>query len=72
MAAGNPSGFDPADFCGANVGVQTGTIQDDYIQAETENCEINVQRFDQQSAVTALTGGKIDDDDRLVGRCLRC
>lgn len=61
VAEGNPTGFDPADICGANVGVQTGTIQDDYIKAEAENCDISVQRFDQQSAVTtALTGGKID------------
>lgn len=62
VQAGNPSEFDPADLCDASIGVQTGTIQDDYIAQATADCDtVDVQRYDSQAAVTtALTGGKID------------
>lgn len=66
VAKGNPSGFDPANPCGAIVGVQTGTYQDtDLIPALNEKCpadnQMQVQQSEQQSDVTtALAGGKIE------------
>ncbi|WP_124054946.1 ABC transporter substrate-binding protein [Arcanobacterium ihumii] len=61
---GNPKKFDPKNPCGAIVGVQTGTIQDEEIDALNAKCpadkKIQIQRYNEQSAVTtALAGGKL-------------
>lgn len=64
VASGNPSEFDPDDLCGASIGVQTGTVQDDELKAmDFSSCdeEPDVQRYAEQSAVTtAVVGGKLD------------
>ncbi len=62
---GNPKKFDPASPCGKAVGVQTGTVQDESIDALNEKCpadkKIQIQRMEQQSSVTtAVVGGKVD------------
>lgn len=62
VTAGNTD-FDPTNICGTSVGVQTGTVQDEEIATLAESCDgdLDVQRYDQQSAVTtALVGGKFD------------
>lgn len=61
--AASGSQFDPNNICGATIGVQTGTYQDDMLAAKKEECggDLDIQRYDQQSAVTtALIGGKIE------------
>lgn len=65
VAAGNPSNVDPANVCGLVVGVQTGTSQDDYVQAlnegECTDNPVQIQRQDEQSRVTlALQSNQID------------
>lgn len=65
VATGNPSNVDPANVCGLVVGVQTGTTQDDYLQALNEgDCADNpvqIQRQETQSRVTMdLTSNQID------------
>lgn len=66
VAAGNPEDFDPENLCGATIGVQTSTIQDDELTAATEQCEkdgeepIDVVRYESQADVTTnLVGGKL-------------
>ena len=60
----NPNAFDPTKLCGATVGVQTGTVQDDELAAmDFSSCDKapTVQRYSEQSAVTtAVVGGKLD------------
>lgn len=63
-AKGNPKKFDPKSPCGAIVGVQTGTVQDEDIDKLNATCpadkKIQIQRYNEQSAVTtALAGGKL-------------
>lgn len=62
---GNPKGFDPNNPCGAVIGVQTGTAQDEALEAlNKDKCAskpITIQKQDQQARVTlALAGGQID------------
>ncbi|WP_418606369.1 DUF2255 family protein [Georgenia sp. SUBG003] len=65
-AAGNPS-LDAQDLCGTTMGVQTGTIQDEDVDAISTACTdagdepIEVLRYTSQADVTTnLVGGKID------------
>lgn len=77
VAAGNPSGFDPADPCGAIIGVQNGTFQFDYIHELSDQCvadgkkAIDVKPHDLQSDVTTkVVGGQYDAtfaDSPVVG-----
>lgn len=64
---GNPSGFDPDDVCGKNIGVQTGTSQEDQLNAMTKECtdagkpEIQISSYGKQTdATTNLAGGKLE------------
>lgn len=61
---GNPKKFSADDICGATIGVQTGTVQDEAILELAEACGDNkpdVQRMDEQSQVTTkLAGGQLD------------
>lgn len=61
---GNPKNFSAEDICGATIGVQTGTVQDDAIAELAEACGDNapsVERMDEQSQVTTkLVGGQLD------------
>lgn len=62
-AAGNPKGLDPKNLCGQTVAIQTGTVQDDEMQAANEKCapdqKINVLSFADQGEVTnAVTSGR--------------
>jgi polar amino acid transport system substrate-binding protein len=66
VASGNPEGFDPESLCGATIGVQTATIQDDELTEATKDCEddgeepIDVVRYESQADVTTnLVGGKL-------------
>lgn len=66
VAAGNPEDFDPENLCGATIGVQTATIQDEELTEATKDCEddgeepIDVVRYDSQADVTTnLVGGKL-------------
>ena len=77
VAAGNPSDFDPADPCGATIGVQNGTFQFDYIHDLSVMCvhdekeEIDIKPHDLQSDVTTkVVGGQYDAtfaDSPVVG-----
>lgn len=64
---GNPNNFDPADPCGATIGVQTGTYQQELAQKWSEECKaegkeaIEVMPLDLQTDVTLkVTGGLWD------------
>lgn len=61
---GNPKKFSADDICGATIGVQTGTVQDEAILELAEACGDNapsVERMDEQSQVTTkLAGGQLD------------
>jgi polar amino acid transport system substrate-binding protein len=66
VAADNPEGFDPENLCGATIGVQTSTIQDEELTEATKTCEdegedaIDVVRYESQADVTTnLVGGKL-------------
>lgn len=66
VAADNPEGFDPENLCGATIGVQTSTIQDEELTEATTTCEdegedaIDVVRYESQADVTTnLVGGKL-------------
>ena len=66
VAAGNPDGVDPADLCGLTVGVQTGTVQQDEVEAANDACAdagkdaVEVLPYDSQADVaTNLAGGKL-------------
>ncbi|AEG42940.1 ABC transporter substrate-binding protein [Isoptericola variabilis] len=77
VAAGNPDGVDPENLCGVTVGVQTGTVQQDELEALTAACEesgaepIEVLPYDSQADVTTnLAGGKLQAmyaDSPIVG-----
>ncbi|HSN44404.1 MAG TPA: ABC transporter substrate-binding protein [Propionibacteriaceae bacterium] len=61
--AGNPKGLDPKNLCCQTVAIQTGTVQDDEMQAANEKCapdkKINVLSFADQGEVTnAVTSGR--------------
>ena len=63
VQAGNPQDFDPEEFCGKSVGVQTGTVQDEELAELAKECDEapDIQRYTEQSAVTtALVGGKLE------------
>lgn len=67
VAAGNPKKVDPADLCGLTVGVQTGTVEDEELDALVAKCAadgkdaITPLKYAKQSDVTtALVGGKAD------------
>lgn len=61
---GNPKKFDASNICGATIGVQTGTVQDEAIAELAEACGDNkptIERMDEQSQVTTkLAGGQLD------------
>ncbi|UNX53449.1 ABC transporter substrate-binding protein [Georgenia sp. TF02-10] len=67
VQAGNPQDLDPENLCGATMGVQTGTIQDEQSAEMAAQCEadgeepLEVLRYNSQADVTTnLVGGKID------------
>lgn len=65
VQAGNPKGIDPNNVCGARVGVQTGTYQQEYlVDLNEDECKANpvdIAAFDLQSeATTNLASGLID------------
>ncbi|WIY83660.1 ABC transporter substrate-binding protein [Propionimicrobium sp. PCR01-08-3] len=64
---GNPQGFDPNDVCGASIGVQTGTYQEEVLATMSTDCTaagkeaIDVLSYGVQSDVTTnLIGGKVE------------
>jgi polar amino acid transport system substrate-binding protein len=66
VATGNADGIDPQELCGVSVGVQTGTIQQDEIEAISAACTdagsaaVDVLPYDSQADVaTNLAGGKL-------------
>ncbi len=77
VAKGNPKNFDPANPCGATIGVQTGTYQQDYAQELSDKCvadgkeKINVMPLDLQTDIsTKVIGGQYDAtlaDSTVVG-----
>ena len=79
---GNPSKIDPNDICGAKVGVQTGTIEEqqatDTISADCKAKDkkpVDVQSYKQQTdAATAVVNGKIDvfyADSQVTGYAIK-
>jgi polar amino acid transport system substrate-binding protein len=67
VQAGNPNKVDASDICGLTVGVQTGTVEDEELDAASAQCvadgkkAIEPLKYDHQSDVTtALVGGKVD------------
>ena len=67
VAKGNPKDIDPDDLCGLTVGVQTGTVEDEELDALAAQCktdgkdEITPLKYAKQTDVTtALVGGKAD------------
>lgn len=65
VASGNPDDVDPESLCGLTVAVQTGTIQDEDIAVQNDECEaageeaIEILQYESQSdATTNLVGGK--------------
>ena len=77
VAAGNPSDFDPSDPCGATLGVQNGTYQQEYAQTLSDQCAadgkdpITVMPLDLQTDVsTKVIGGQYDAtlaDSTVIG-----
>jgi polar amino acid transport system substrate-binding protein len=64
-AKGNPKGVDPANPCGKNIAVQTGTVQEtDDLPVRQKKCganKINVLSFKgQDQATAAVVSGKAD------------
>ena len=63
VAAGNPDGIDPANLCGVTVGVQTGTVQQEALDAAQAACgddKIDVLPFESQADVTTnLVEGRV-------------
>ncbi len=63
VQTGNPDGIDVENLCGATVGVQTGTTQQEELDALSKECAgnpIEVLPYDEQSTVSAnLVGGKV-------------
>lgn len=67
VQATNPAGVNPDDLCGLTVSVQTATVEDDEIEAYSQQCvadgkaAVDILRYDAQSDVTTnLVGGKVD------------
>lgn len=67
VATGNPKGFDPEDPCGATIGVQTGTFQQEYAAELSNQCveegkeKIDVKPHTLQSDITTkVVGGQYD------------
>ena len=67
VAQGNPKNVDSTDLCGLTVGVQTGTVEDEALDALVAQCAadgkpaITPLKYDKQTDVTtALVGGKAD------------
>jgi polar amino acid transport system substrate-binding protein len=65
-AAGNPKNVDPTSPCGANVAVQTGTNQQDDVNAKAKACEqqgksLHIDAYDQSDQVTAAVRSGKDD-----------
>ncbi|MDD7465951.1 MAG: transporter substrate-binding domain-containing protein [Actinomycetaceae bacterium] len=62
VAAGNPSAFNPINPCGATVGVQTGTAQDEYLQelnkTQCADKPVSIQKYDSQAQVSTVLAGK--------------
>ncbi len=66
VRTGNPDGIDPESVCGATIGVQTGTWQEEELAAFNDGCvdagleEIEILSYATQSDVTTnLVGGKV-------------
>jgi polar amino acid transport system substrate-binding protein len=64
---GNPSGFDPANVCGAKVGVQTGTTNEQDVQAMSQDCVSSgreplaiMSLKSQNDIITRLSNGALD------------
>ncbi|MCR8723718.1 ABC transporter substrate-binding protein [Frigidibacter sp. ROC022] len=67
VAAGNPKGFDPADYCGTTIAVQSGTYHERILTEESAGCEaegkpaITLLPFDTQpEALTRIAAGGAD------------
>ena len=67
VAAGNPREFDPADYCGATIAVQSGSIFETTLAAENEACVADGQDAiemlpftDQTEATTRVAAGGAD------------
>ncbi|MCI5825796.1 MAG: transporter substrate-binding domain-containing protein [Arcanobacterium sp.] len=62
VPTGNPNKFDPKNPCGATVGVQTGTAQDEYLQglnkAQCSAKPVTIQKYDSQAQVSTVLAGK--------------
>ena len=77
VAAGNPKNFDPTNPCGATIGVQTGTAQEDYATELSDQCvadgldKITIMPHEQQTDITTkVTGGQYDAtlaDSTVIG-----
>ncbi|MDN6565790.1 MAG: ABC transporter substrate-binding protein [Actinomyces sp.] len=77
VASGNPKNFDPTDPCGATIGVQNGTFQQEYVQKLSDTCTgegkdaITVMPLDLQTDVsTKVIGGQYDAtfaDSTVIG-----
>ncbi|QAY69600.1 ABC transporter substrate-binding protein [Xylanimonas protaetiae] len=63
VAKGNPDGIDPQNLCGVTVGVQTGTVQQEALEAAQAACgddTIDVLPFESQADVTTnLVEGRV-------------
>lgn len=67
VAVGNPKDFNPEDPCGATIGVQTGTFQQEYAEEVSEACvtdgkdPLDIKPHTLQSDVTTkVVGGQYD------------
>ena len=77
VAAGNPKNFDPTNPCGATIGVQTGTAQEEYATKLSDQCvadgldTITIMPHEQQTDITTkVTGGQYDAtlaDSTVIG-----
>ncbi|MDO8312755.1 MAG: ABC transporter substrate-binding protein, partial [Sideroxyarcus sp.] len=67
VKAGNPKGFDPADICGRNIAVQTGSYYETEIRKADDECKkggkpaINILNFaSDPEALTRVAAGGAD------------
>ena len=67
VAEGNPNGFDPMDYCGATLAVQSGSIYETTLMAESEACVADGQEAiaflpfsEQTEATTRVAAGGAD------------
>ena len=77
VAKGNPKNFDPTNPCGATIGVQTGTAQEDYATELSDQCvadgkdSITIMPHDLQTDIsTKVIGGQYDAtlaDSTVIG-----